>query len=129
MTALIHEALMSKKDDETSDSKIPRDLPDHKHFPKLKTHAIVKNMPAHLKDPANYDKIQKAILEAGATRHSHGEIEDWAKCTKCQMALANRSETMKKLGFQTGTHYIIWRRIHEQMKLIERDPLSKYNQL
>ena len=67
MTALIHEALMSKKDDETSDSKIPKDLPDHKHFPKLKTHAIVKNMPAHLKDPANYDKIQKAILEAGAT--------------------------------------------------------------
>ena len=120
---------MSRKKDETPDSEIPKDLPNFRHFPKLKTHAIVKNMPAHLKDPANFDKIQKAILEAGATSHSHAEMEAWAKCKKCQAALANRSQTMKKLGFETGTHYIIWKRIQEQMRMIERDPLPKYNQL
>ena len=122
---------MSEENKETSDSKdsnIP-DLPDFRHFPKVKTHSIIENMPAYLKDPANYDKIQKAIIEAGRTPHSHSEVQDWAKCRKCQRALLNRSETMKKLGFKTGTHYMIWCKIHEQMKVILRDPLPKFNQL
>ena len=111
-----------------SDSKIPDGLDTLRTFPNLKTHAIVKNMPPHLKDPANFDKIQKAIIEAGRTTHSHSDIEAWGKCKKCQMALVNRSEMMRKLGFKTGSHYIIWRRIQEQMKMVLRDPLPKYNQ-
>lgn len=119
---------MTNEDDKTSDFD-PKKLPDLRHFPKSNTQKIVKNFPPHLKDPANYEKIQKAIIEAGATPHSHSDIEKWAKCRKCQMAQVNRSQMMQKLGFKTGTHYIIWKKIHGQIKVLERDRLPKYNSL
>lgn len=119
---------MTNESDETSDFD-PKSLPDYRSFPKTKTQQIVKNFPPHLKDPANYDKIQKAIIEAGATKCSHGEIGEWAKCKKCQWALAKRSETMKKLGFKTSAHYLMWKKIHGQIKILEKDRLPKYNAL
>lgn len=82
---------------------------------------ITKNLPDYLKDPANYYKIQKAILEAGATRHSHGEIGEWAKCKQCQQKEMDRLLMMKKLGFQNGKQYMAWKRIMN--KIDERMPL------
>ena len=90
-----------------------------------KTHPMVASMPQHLKDPKNYDKIRKAILDAGATKHSHGEMVDWAGCRECQWAEWNKKETMQRLGFTSGAVYLVWRKIHETIK--DRFPLAKYN--
>lgn len=96
-----------------------------KKLPKAKPHPIVASLPAYLKDPANFDKIQRAILDAGATRHSHGEVVDWAGCVECQSRQRNRLEMMKRLGFNNAAQYMAWRKIHEhiQKKVI----LPKYN--
>ena len=85
-------------------------------FQKVKPHPVLASLPDHLKDPANYYKIQKAILEAGSTKHSHGEIGEWAKCKYCQWKEWNRKETILRLGFKNGTQYILWKKTHEEIK-------------
>lgn len=90
-------------------------------FKKPLPKSITASLPAYLKDPANYYKIQKAILEAGATRHSHGEIGEWAKCKQCQQKEWNRKEMMLKLGFKSGAQYLQWKKIMN--KIDERYPL------
>jgi len=90
---------------------------------KPKVNPLIADMPKHLKDPANYKKIQKALLEAGATKHSHPEMIDWAGCKICQTAQWNRKEMMKKLGFKSGAQYMAWQKVHET--IIKRVPLLK----
>lgn len=89
--------------------------PDTTHFTKSRVHPLVAQMPAHLKDPANYKKIRKALLEAGATTHSHGEVLEWASCIKCQKAQNNRLLMMKAMGFTSKAMYMTWRKINEEI--------------
>jgi hypothetical protein len=94
---------------------------------KSRLNPIVARMPAHLKDPANYDKIQRTLLEALASSHSHGEVLEWASCLSCQQRFYERSAIIKKLGFESPAAYMVWKRIHETIK--QRVPLPKYNNL
>lgn len=94
-------------------------------FSKPKPHPLLASLPAYLKDHRNYDKIQKALLDAGATKHSHSEVIDWAGCFECQRAEWNRKEMMQQLGFRTAAHYMAWKKVHETIK--ERVPFPKYN--
>lgn len=93
---------------------------------KSKVHPLVASMPAHLKDPANYEKIQRVIVEnlAGAG-HSHGEVVEWAGCAACQKRFAERGNVMKALGFRNPAQYLVWKQIHDQIRA--RIPLPKYN--
>ena len=88
---------------------------------------LTASLPAYLKDPANYKRVQKELLDAGATRHSHGEMVEWAGCVPCQRKLRDRVEMMKKLGFKSPAQYMAWYRTHEQILSLKRDPLPKYN--
>lgn len=90
-----------------------------------KLHPALATLPAYLKDPKNYDKVMKAILDAGATRHSHGEIADWAACAACQRKAWDRKEFMTKLGFKHAAQFKAWQQVHMAIK--ERVPLAKYN--
>ncbi len=60
-------------------------------FPKYQPNRFLKDLPAYLKDPANYEKVNKLIIETLASKHSHGEVIDWAKCAACQRRFAERS--------------------------------------
>lgn len=101
------------KPDESITADTFRDVP--------KTHPLVLTMPAHLKDPANYEKIQRCILEALASGHSHGEVLEWAGCAACQQRFTERGDVLKKLGFASPAQYMVWKRIHETIK--KRVPL------
>lgn len=83
------------------------------------THPILAILPEHLKDPKNYEKIQRAILDAGASRHSHSDMLEWSACKYCQQKEWNRKEMMKKLGFVNGTQYMLWKKIHEEIKRLK----------
>lgn len=85
-------------------------------FAPPKPHPILATLPDYLKEPNNYDKIQRAILEAGATRHSHAEVVDWAGCKACQAKQIDRLMMMKKLGFQNAAQYMVWQKIHREIK-------------
>lgn len=89
-----------------------------------KVHPLIASLPERLKDPANYKKIQKALLDVGATRHSHSEMLDWAGCKPCQTKQWARKELMQQLGFKSGAQYYAWCRVHEEIK--RRMPLGKF---
>lgn len=95
-----------------------------KQLPKAKPHPLLAALPTYLKDPKNYEKVKKAILEAGATKHSHSEVVDWAGCEYCQKKQLNRLEMMKKLGFQSAAQYKAWEKIQHTIK--ERYPLVNW---
>ena len=90
--------------------------PDVKKFQRVSLASMTSMLPAYLKDPANYEKIQLALLNAGATKHSHADVESWAKCATCQRAEWNRKEMMLKLGFKSGKQYLAWKKIHDEIK-------------
>jgi hypothetical protein len=102
----------------------PDTFVDHK---KGRINPALAVLPPFLKDPDNYEKIQRALLDAGATKHSHGEVVDWAGCKECQGKQIDRLNMMKKLGFTSAAQYKAWQKIHEQIKDLKRMPLEKYN--
>ena len=92
---------------------------------KPKLHPLLASLPDHLKDPKNFEKVQKAILASFAGKHSHGEVVEWAKCAECQSRFQNRRHVLKSLGFKNAAQYQAWKKVHETIK--ERMPLDKYN--
>ena len=94
-------------------------------FPKYRPHPILASLPPYLKDHKNYEKIQKFIIESLASKHSHGEMMEWATCAACQKRFAERGAILKELGFKHPSQYMAWRKIHEHIKA--RVPLPKYN--
>ncbi len=88
--------------------------PDITFAPKL--NPLIASLPVHLKDPKNYKRIRKIILESLAGKCSHGETIEWAKCPKCQKRFAERGKLLKKLGFTHPAQYMLWQKIHEEIK-------------
>lgn len=91
-------------------------------------HPLLASLPTHLKDPANYEKIQKFIIETLASKHSHSDIMEWAGCGSCQRRFAERGNAIKKLGFKSPAQYALWKRVHEMIRTTKRDKLKKYDE-
>src|SRR3990167_7862683 len=104
------------------------EAPNPALFPKYTPNPIFNGLPVYLKDPKNYEKIQRALLDTLAGTHSHGEIETWANCLHCQIKLKNHGEMMRKLGFKSGKQYYAWKRVMHAMTSKGRDPLPKYDE-
>lgn len=98
---------------------------DAAKLPKYNGNPIFDGMPAYLKDPKNYEKIQKTLLDEIASGHSHSEIIGWYNCVDCQKKVQKRHAMMKKLGFKSPQQYLEWRKVHEKIR--ELMPLRKYN--
>lgn len=97
-------------------------------FPKAnKPHPLIASLPKHLKDPANYDKIELALINSLATTHSHSDVLAWFNCKKCQSKIFEHRELMKKLGFQSPAQYLLWKKIHTEIK--NRYPLLDWSKV
>jgi hypothetical protein len=92
-----------------------------------RTTALLAAIPKHLKDPANFEKIYNAIADAGRTKHSHGEVTEWATCFVCQRRANDRLLMMKSLGFTSKAMYLTWLKVHSEMNTLRRDRLPMYN--
>ena len=97
-----------------------------KNLPKYKANALLKGLPTYLKDPANYDKVRRALLDTLASKHSHSELGGWAKCPPCMKRVNEHKMMMVKRGFKTPAHYMVWKRIMHIMtgKNTKRVPLK-----
>ena len=94
-------------------------------FPKYAPNPLLASLPPHLKDQANFDKIQRALLETLVCRKTHSDVVKMAECTKCTENMLVRRKLLKELGFQSVAQYMEWRKVHEVIK--KRVPLPKYN--
>ena len=110
-----------------TDLPVPKNTITPDTFPRAKLHPMLAMMPDYLKDPKNYEKIKKAILKAGQTKHSHGEVVDWAGCQTCQQKQMDRLLMMKKRGFQSAAQYKAWDKVHNKIAEFQKVALPKYN--
>lgn len=94
-------------------------------FPKYTPNPIFAGLPAYLKDPKNYYKIQKLVIETLGGKHSHGEVMEWATCVDCQKRFKERGSVLKRLGFRNPRQYLAWRQVIHRMINPVRDPLIK----
>ena len=93
-------------------------------FPKYTPNPNLVGLPDYLKDPANFEKIQRELLDALATTHSHSDLFEWSTCPNCQHKLKAHRELMRKLGFKNGKQYMDWKKTHEEIK--KRMPLMDW---
>lgn len=85
---------------------------------------LLKDLPDFLKNPANYEDVQKKILNTILTSCNHSEMIDFAKCKKCTKKMLERRKLLKELGFKNAAQYMAWRRVHETIK--KRFPLMDF---
>lgn len=104
------------------------DKPDVHQFPVYKPNPLLALLPAYLKDPDNYEKVQKALLETLASKHSHADILAWGSCVACQRRIRDHAEFVRKLGFTSPKQFYAWKRVHETIKSLKRDKLPKYDE-
>jgi predicted RNA-binding Zn-ribbon protein involved in translation (DUF1610 family) len=94
-------------------------------FPTLQKVNPLDGLPEYLKDPKNYMKVQKALLDTMRCPKAHGEVTDVFKCPKCTENMLVRKELMRKFGFKSPNQYMAWKKTHEDIK--RSVPLDKYN--
>lgn len=92
-------------------------------LPKYTPNPLFAGLPARLKDPKNFNKIQKTLLECLAGQHSHSEMTDWSKCITCQNKAANLRNKINSLGFTSSKQYYEWKKIMDIMVNHKRIPL------
>lgn len=94
----------------------------------LPPNPLLSGLPAYLKNPKNYEKVYKAIYNAGVSSCDHSEVLEWAGCSKCQARQRDRLLMMRKLGFTSGKQYLAWDRVHQQIRSNLKAPLEKYDE-
>lgn len=100
-------------------------LPDIKFASKVDP--MLSTLPDYVKDPRNFYKIQKALLETMVCHSSHSEPMDVFKCSKCQDNMLERRKLMLEFGFKSPAQYMAWRKSHEAVKKLM--PLDMYNRI
>ena len=75
-----------------------------------------RSMSKELKDPANFERIQRSIIETLQTTCSHNDVMEWAECPKCTDKMKERRALLKKLGFKNAGQYMAWRKVHEEIQ-------------
>ena len=77
---------------------------------------LVANLPKHLKNPANFEDIQRRIYKTLETKCSHSDLLEFSKCSSCTSMMLKRRKLMRELGFKNAGQYLEWRKIHEKIK-------------
>lgn len=113
------------KDLPTPEDQIRKDLQDPSKVYTGKN--ILSDLPPYLKDPKNYMKIERALLECLSCRKAHSEPLEVANCKTCQTNLQKRRVMMGKFGFKSIEQFMAWRKTHATYKKLV--PLDKYNKI
>lgn len=103
-------------------------------LPKYQLSPLIASMPEHLKDPANYERIKKAIADTMVFTDTklekvcaHENIEAMSKCPKCTKRMLERRLLLRKLGFKNPAQLRIWHKIHTEIQ--QRYPLVNWKEL
>lgn len=98
-------------------------------YPQYTPNPMFNGLPEYLKDPNNFDKIQKMLLETLATGCSHSEPSEWSACKKCTDNMIERRLLMQKLGFISIQQYMAWRKVMETIlgRVKPKVKTNKYN--
>lgn len=85
-------------------------------FPNYKSLNKVGHLPDFVKDPANYEKIERALLDTRFCGKTHSDPSQMFECKGCQNKTLERRELMEKFGFRDASDYLNWKKIHEEIR-------------
>lgn len=88
---------------------------------------LTAGLSEYLKNPANFEDIQKIILNSFMTTCSHGSPAEMAVCKICTKKMLERRKTLKKLGFKNPKQYMAWQKTHTEIR--RRFPLVDWKSL
>ena len=101
---------------------------------KSRTSQLLKGLPKHLKDPANYEKIKKAISDTMIVKDTklekacvHEDVHAMSLCPRCTKNMLARRVLLKRLGFKNPAQYRMWHKIHQEIRA--RYPLVDWKSL
>lgn len=83
---------------------------------KQKTNPLLRGIPKHLKDPANYVDIKQKIWATMQTACTHSDIHEMAVCDKCTKKMLERRRVLKQLGFKNPAQYREWDKTHTRIR-------------
>ena len=84
-------------------------------LPKYKPNPLFAGLSDFTKAPANFNKIQRILIDTLASNHTHSEMTNWANCRACQDKTQERVMLMKKFGVTSAAIYLEWRKIMEML--------------
>lgn len=73
-------------------------------------------LPDYVKDPKNYMKIEKALLETLSCGKAHSDPHQMAMCITCGDNMIKRRKLMAKFGFHSIEQYFAWRKTHAKIR-------------
>lgn len=85
---------------------------------------LFKSLPDNVRDPANYEKIKKAIIDTTRQcKKNHSEIGEFSQCKTCSIAMIERRVLLEKFGFTSPAQYKAWDETQQQIiKLRQKHP-------
>lgn len=87
--------------------------------------SIVADLPDSVKDPKNFEKIQRALLETiRKCKKSHSDPHEMSLCKTCTEGMLERHALMGKFGFNSMKQYREWLKIMDIMINNKRVPLE-----
>lgn len=78
---------------------------------KLKPNPIFKGLSPRLKNPDNFVKIEKELIDCLKSDHKHRIIKAYVSCAWCQKKLQLKQQRMLAMGFKDYGQYVEWRRV------------------
>ena len=107
--------------------KEERDKEAMKYAQKYRKVNPLDGLPEYLKDPKNFYKINKALLETLSCGKLHSELKHVYTCKKCTENMILRKDLMVQFGFKDAKQYLAWKKTHFELK--RRMPLDMYNHM
>jgi len=78
---------------------------------KAKENHVFDGLSDDLKDPKNFEGIEKKIANTMVSDHKHKVVSTFIKCKRCQTKVAKKSEMIRELGFKDMNQYQNWRKV------------------
>ena len=89
-----------------------------------KPNPIFERLSDELKDPKNFEKIERKIANTMLSDHKHATIKQFIKCKRCEAKRQKRAKVIKELGFTSPEQYQNWKKVLH--KIINKENFQLY---
>lgn len=85
----------------------------NKQIGKAKVNPVFKGLSDSVKDPKNFNKIEKKLARVMVSDHKHVTVKGFTLCKKCQDRFNKKRQLIHELGFVSINQYQNWKKIME----------------
>lgn len=78
---------------------------------KAKKNPLFRGLPARLKDPKVFYRIEQELFDIVQTDHKHKTVKAYVTCAWCNTKRELKQNKIKSLGFKSYAQYMEWKKI------------------